>query len=567
MFREKYLTPDRTVLAGVLLAALAYLQDLRYDFILDDVPLIMMNERLASWRNWKSLFVTDLFEIKHPTSAMELGGLVYRPIYRLWQLCIEQMFGLVLPWWHLSSLLLHVAVTLLVYRLGIQLLKDRWTAALAAALFAVHPIHAESVAYATASTDLLVTFFCLLSFLAYARFREGGSSPAYLALSVIGAALAMLSKETAVMYPLMLVAYEALREPREGERQTWARFAWTLPFFAVIGGYFLVRSALFGLSSGPGPGGGRVAGLFYYVPLVTIAYLRNLVWPFRLSFFYPAEWGAQWTVVRALAVGATGAAAVALWRAYRNRSDVRLLLIWAAILPVPALMAVYTFVRENWVHDRHMYFVSVPVCLVIATLLTDARWPAKYRAGLSAAIVVILFVALAMQMPRFSDDAAIYASSIQVAPRSFLAHSYYGEALWGYGRFSEGLNEFQFVTELSPHSAKGHERYGAALAQLGRATEAKQEFQSALQWSPDATPFRATILFELAELEMKRSEIAEATGHLREAVQIAPNTLNYHALLAQALKDTGHAEEADLQMDVEATLRRRASQEARTIQN
>ena len=149
---------------------------------------------ITSWRNWKTAFVTHIFAVKNPTVPLEIAAVHYRPVYKLWQMLNEQLFGSVLPWWHISSLLLHVGVTLLVYQLGVKLLKERWTAALAALLFAVHPIHVESVAYVTASTDLLVTLFALLSFLAYFRFREEGAPPFFFVASLVAAALAMMSR-------------------------------------------------------------------------------------------------------------------------------------------------------------------------------------------------------------------------------------------------------------------------------------------------------------------------------------------------------------------------------------
>jgi hypothetical protein len=560
------ITPDRTVLAGALLAALAYIQDIRYDFILDDVPLILMNNRITSLRNWKSLFVTDLFEIKHAKATAELGGLLYRPIYRLWQMLNAQLFGLVLPWWHVTSLLLHVGVTLLVYRLGIKLLKDRWPAALAAVLFAVHPIHAETVAYVTASTDLLVTLFALVSFLAYLRFREEGASPAYYVASILAAALAMFSKETAVMFPWLLVAYEAVRETTPGTKQSRRRFTWTLPYFGVVGAYAAVRTLLFGFGAGSGPGGNRLA-TFLDMPLVAIVYLRNLFWPFHLSFFYPAEWGSHWTLVRGISFAMVIVGAAYLWNIFRDRSGLRLQLLWAAILPLPALLVVLSFVHENWVHDRHMYLVSVPICLIAAALVTDPKWPAKYSVVVSVAVVLILLVALAVQIPRFSDDATIYASALKVAPRSFLAHSYHGEALWNYGRKEEALREFKFDTELSPQSSNAHERYGAALAELGRDDEARAEYEAALHCAPVSPESRAFLLSEAAQLELKHSEFSAAAEHMREAVELAPETLNYHALLAQALSRQGHTHEAEEEMRLEAVVRRQLSQEESTSRN
>ena len=562
MASQSRITPERIVLAGAALAALAYLRDLRYDFILDDVPLILMNPRIASLRNWKSLFLVDLFEVKHAQAAMEMGGLLYRPTYRLWQAVNAQLFGLVLPWWHLTSLLLHIAVVVLVFLLGIRLLKDRWTAALAAVLFAVHPIHAESVVYVTASTDLLVTLFSLVSVLAYCRFREDGAAAIYYACSIFSAALAMFSKETAAMLPWLLVAYEALRDTPSWKPQGWRRFAWTLPFFGVVAAYAAVRTLLFGFGTGSGPGGNRLA-TFLDIPLVALVYLRNLVWPFRLSFFYPAQWGSQWTVARAIGLVVVMIAAIYLWRLFRGQSGVRLQLLWAAILPIPALVVVYSFVRENWVHDRHMYFTSIPICLIAAALLLDSRWPAKYSVPVATATATILLASLVMQVPRFADDATIYATAIEVAPRSFLAHSYYAQSLWNYGRTDEALREFELVTKLSPQSANAHERYGAALAQLGRNGEARAEFDVALACPQGPPESRALLLSEAAQLELKRADFPEAAEHAREAAELAPDALNYHAVLAEALRQEGHTDEAAAAMKIEAGIRSRTVQQRR----
>ena len=572
MSSQLRITPDRAVLLGALLAALAYIQDVRYDFILDDVPLILLNDTITSWRNWKSAFVTQIFAANRPTTPRAIAAVHYRPAYKLWQMLNGQLFGAVLPWWHVTSLLLHVGVIFLVYQLGTKLLKDRWTAALAALIFAFHPIHVESVTYVTASTDLLVAIFALISFLLYFRFREGGASPIYLIASVLAAALSMMSKETAVMFPWLLVAYEALRETPAGTRegastqQGWKRFVWTLPFFAVVGAYLAVRTLLFGLNAGPGPGGSRMTALLD-TPLVLIVYLQNIFWPFRLSFFYPAEWGTQWTILKCAAIILVMLASIFMWRRYRDRRGVQLQLLWAAILIVPAVLGVYTFVPEDWIHDRHMYLVSVPICLILATLLTDARLPAKTSAIASSFILAILLIATAAHVPSFSDNTTIYASALKIAPRNRLAHEYYAEALWTYGRHDEGLREFKITTELSPNSDAAYERYGAALAEIGRDDEAMTEFSEALRRSAPHAPFRAFLLSEMAAIELKHSQFREAAGHLREALQISPQTLNYHAWLAEALNQQGLIQEADEEMRVEAAIRQRFVQEQRASRN
>jgi hypothetical protein len=556
------ITPDRAVLVGALLAALAYIQDVRYDFIQDDIPLILMNESITSWRNWKIAFATHIFAGRGTTVPVGFAALHYRPVYKLWQMLNELLFGSILPWWHLTSLLLHVGVTLLVYQLGIKLLKERWTAALAALLFAFHPIHVESVAYVTASTDLLVTLFALISFLAYCRFREEGASTLFFIGSILAAALAMMSKETAIMFPWLLVPYEALREVPSGAPQTWKRYVWTLPFFAVVGAYLAARTFIFGLNAGQGPGGSRMGALLD-MPLVLVVYLRNIFWPFRLSFFYPTEWSSQWTFLKGVAAVSVMVAAVYLWNRYRDRSGVRLQLLWTAILFAPALLSVYAFVQEDWVHDRHMYLVSVPICLIAATLLTDSRWPVKASVIVSSLVLAILLVDTAVQVPRFTDEASIYASALKVSPRSVLVHSYYAQALWTFGHHEEALREFKITTELAPQSYAVHERYGSALTEIGRYDDAMVEYTEALRWSPRPTPFRAFLLSEMANIELKRLELPAATGHLREALQIAPQTMNYHSMLAQALTQQGQTKEAEEELRLEASIRQRVVKEQR----
>ncbi len=542
------------MLGGLLVAAAVYCRDLRYDFILDDVPLVLMNQTIGSWRNWKIAFTKDIFFAPNSGLPMAVPAVHYRPVYVLWLMLNQHFFGAVLPWWHLSSLLLHIGVTYLVYQLSAQLLNDRWTAVLAALLFAFHPIHVESVSYVTASTDLLVALFVLTGILSYARFRERKPAPGFLVLSLLAAALAMLSKETAVMFPWLLVAYEWFREPGAGERRGWKQFVWTVPFFAIVGAYLAVRTLLFGPNLGPGPGGTRAAALLD-IPLVLTAYLRSLVWPFRLSFFYPVEWGTQWTLLKGAAVALVVVTIALLWKGYREWRAARLQLAWMAILLVPAALGVFTFVKEDWLHDRHMYLVSVPFCLFAAVLLRDWRLPVKGSVVAPAAVLTILLLKTTVQVPRFKDNLTIYASALEVAPGNVLVHYDYALALWVFGQHEASLREFHDTTERWPKSAQMLQAYARELAESGRDEEAIAEYSHALRWSPDATPFRALILYEMAGSEVKELEFAQATSGLREALQICPQTRDYHALLAQALRQQGHTQEADEQMRLEADVR------------
>lgn len=555
MSSQSRITPDRTVLAGLFVAAVIYCRDLKYDFLLDDVQFILLNQNTFSWHNLKIIFTKDAFFTQGPAVPVPLVALHYRPVFMLWLMLNQQLFGSVLPWWHLTSLLLHLGVTYLVYKLGLKMLQEPWAAALAALLFAFHPIHVESVSYVSSCTDILVTLFLLISFFAYARFREKGASPGYLGLAVFTAALAILSKETGAMFPWILVAYEALREAPPEERRQWKHYVWTLPFFGVVAAYTWVRTLLFGRNLGQASPGLHLSVLVD-MPLVLLAYLRNLLWSFRLSFYYPVEWSTNWTLFKGCCVVLVLVFTALLWRHFREQPTMRLQLVWIAIFFVPAILAVFAFAREDWVHDRQMYLASVPFFLVVAALLIDARLPRKISLFAGLATLLILLTETSLQLPRFSDGVSLFESAAQVAPRNALARRYLAFALCGYGRYEEAFREYRIVTVLRPQDAVSHESYAEALGVVGRDDEASAEYEKALQWSPKPTPYRAFLYYRLASIKIKHSESAEGENYLRQAIQIAPDVGSYHSMLAEALRQQGRMQEADKERLVEVIIQK-----------
>jgi protein O-mannosyl-transferase len=442
-------------------------------------------------------------------------------------------------------------------------LREPWTTALAALLFAFHPIHVESVSYVSASTDLLVTVFLLVAFLAYSRFREQGASPWYFAVSLIAAALAMFSKETAAIFPVALVAYELVRDRPAGLRGWGNRLIWTLPFFGVVAAYAAARTLLFGGDLGPGPGTDRLGALLN-APLVLLVYLRNLLWPIRLSFFYPAEWSSQWTFGKGLAFVLVLIGAAFLWRRYKERPGMRLQLLWTGILFFIPVASVTALRKEDWVHDRHMYLVSIPFCLAMAVALTDFRLPRRVSIVGSSLLAAMFITMTAIDVPKFKDELSVYENALKVAPRNILLRRYYAATLWNgvpqvrepSARREEALREFLVNTQITPDSALDHENYATALAQAGLDEEAATEHKRALQLdSGGPTHLRAIILYRLAGLDLKHSKLEEAEGCLRDAVAIDPDAMSYHALLAQVLKQEGREQEADEQMKLEARVK------------
>jgi protein O-mannosyl-transferase len=551
------ITSDRAVLAGMLLTAAVYCRDLQYDFILDDVPFILLNETITSWKNWATLFVPPIVHAQ----GMDLVAVHYRPVAMLWFMANYQIFGMVLPWWHLTSLLLHLVAVLLVYQVGLKLLREPWTAALAALLFALHPIHVEAVSYVSASTDLLAAVFMLLSFLAYSRFREQPSSRWYLLASLLAAALAMLSKETGAILPLVLVAYEVTRE-REPGAQSWAKqLVWTLPFFSLVVAYAAVRSLG---NLGPGPGADRLSAL-WDLPLLLVVYLRNLLWPLQLSFFYPVDWTSQYTFGKCIAIVLVFATAVFLWKRYKERPGMRLQLLWTAILFIIPLACVFAFRKEDWVHDRHMYAVSIPFCLVTAVVLTDRKLPKNASIVAGSLLAAAFLIIASVQVPRFKDELSVYRSALKVAPRNIVLRRYYVAALWNQvpqvreasALRDAALREFRVNIELGPQLELDYVNYATALDRAGLDEQAITQYKRALELDPGGpSHLRATILYRLATVDLRQSKLEEAERCARETLTIDPKARDYHRLLAEVLAQQGRGREAALPMELEAGVKK-----------
>jgi tetratricopeptide (TPR) repeat protein len=430
---------------------------------------------------------------------------------------------------------------------------------LGALFFALHPIHVESVAYISASADLLVACFALVSLLAYHRFRQEDGHFSWLIVSLIASALAMFSKENGLMLPGLIVAYEVFQGSPENGSPSYRRFFWSVPYFGLVGGYLAVRTFLFGLNLGPGPdiqGLSRLAA-FLKAPLVLLLYFRNFLWPLHLSFYYPVEWTSRWTAVKSCAFVLVLLAVWILWKWQQDRQAVRLLLIWTAILFLTPVAGVSIFRNGDWVHDRHMYLVSIPFCLLAATLLTHSAMTLRGSLFAGSLVSLTLLLITVGSVPRFEDSDSIYPSALRAAPDNWIAHHFYAIALWNQQRHEESLREHRLALQLAPESAMTHEAYAAALAGVGRDDEAMTEFRSALILLPKQPRFRGLILYQLADLEVKNGNYAQAIEGLREAVNLDSQAMNYHLLLARALTHEGHAQEAEEEMRKETALRER----------
>ena len=207
--------PDYQVVALLLLLALLpYANTLTAGFVYDDFPQVVDNPYILSFSHLREIFFSNVWSFQGAQGTTNY----YRPIMTLGYLLCFKVFGLLPFGFHLANILLHTSVVCLLFFLTRRLFQSASLALLSAALFALHPIHTESVAWIAGVTDLELTLFYLLAFWAYVRFANlpPRKAPLRFSLLLILFALALLSKEQALTLPLLATFYEHyLREDRD----------------------------------------------------------------------------------------------------------------------------------------------------------------------------------------------------------------------------------------------------------------------------------------------------------------------------------------------------------------
>ena len=390
--------------------------------------------------------------------------------------------------YHLVNIVLHALSACLVVLIARQLsLKGAW---LAGFVFALHPVHVESVAWISEQKSTLSGVFCLAALLVYLHFDRSRQRQRYwLATGLF--VLALMSKTvTAVLPAVILVIFWWRRG-----RLDWKRDVRPLiPWFAIgmCAGLFTswVERKYIGASGAD----------FVLTPLqrvliagrVIFFYAGKLLWPAKLAFFYPhwnvdpAVWW-QWLFpVGVLALGA------GLWLvARRNRGPLASLLIFAGTLfPVLGFLNVYPF-RYSYVANHFQYLASLGILVPGVVLLAKAS--ERFRMGKAvaaagSALLILVLGGLTWQESRmYRDIETLYRGSIELDPASYIAHYNLGTVLTDEpGRLPEAIGEFEAALKIRPDLAEAHNGLGFAFSRTsGRLDDAIAEFQQALQIQPD----------------------------------------------------------------------------------
>lgn len=525
-------------LLGVVLAAtaVAYIWTLHFNFVYDDLGQIVSNPFVQSWRYLPQFFHANVW------MQQSAVGNYYRPLFLTWLLLNHSLFGLHPAWWHLTTVLVHMGATALVYLLILRLTGKQKVAAVAAVIFGVHPAHVESVAWISGVTDPLLALLLIPAFLAFMNFRERGEKK-WLLVSLALYVAALLAKETAVALPVLLIAYIVVSPGLQLRKKLTDAVILAIPYAAVTVPYLFLREfALQGVAHAniniP------LSMSFYTLPSVLWIYFRHLLAPLNLSAFYdtPYVTHVSWRFFLSPLVTVLACLAVLALAWWKSRSW--LVPMAAAFLFAPLLPVLYLSILPmgDFVHDRYLYLplIGFGMLLGMAVDALDRRQLGRRPLGtvLVCYGAVFLVAATVVNSLPWRDDIPLFQHGMRIAPINDLPRNKLASTYVARGMYQQGIEAYTLVLANDPNYWYANYRMGYAQFMLGRYDEAERFLEKATMenYSPDALFYLG-----LNSTRLKRYDIAEVA--LREAIKRNPAP-EYVVALAVSLKEQGKLEPA-----------------------
>jgi tetratricopeptide (TPR) repeat protein len=424
---------------------------------------------------------------------------------------------------------------------------------LAAALFGLHPMQVESVAWVTERKNVLSAAFALASVLCFVRGSRAERSGRWDALSLALFAAALAAKTATCFLPGALLLIPWWQRGRLAGRDV-ARVA---PFAALAALFAGVTTWIerYHVGAQGIEWSGTAAERVLVAGRALCFYAAKLVWPHPLAFNYPA-WAVdaasvrQWLFPAAVLVALV--AAFGLRRRLGRGPLAALLLFAGALLPVLGLVDFYAM-RYAFVADHFVYLPSVALFSLFAataTRLAQRRGVAGQRALAIGAGVVLAVLAWRTQAQSrsYRDAETLWRDTLATFPDSWMAHNNLGGLLSAGDRHAEAVQHWQEALRLAPPLPEIHRNLGAAALAEGNLEEAARNFRRAVELDPTSAAARR----ELAVVLKAQGQLDEAVSEYRESLRLAPAEAEVHADLAVALAMLGRAAEA--QAEYEAAL-------------
>jgi tetratricopeptide (TPR) repeat protein len=565
-----------------------YAPVVRYDFIaLDDAQYVRDNEHINHGFTWSGI---------HWVFKNVVAG-NWHPITMLSHMADCQVYGLYAGGHHFTNVLFHLANTLLLFQLLLKLTENRspsasqiadgknqkspappkfsnlWPCALVAALFGLHPLHVESVAWIAERKDVLSAFFGFLTLWCYAEYAKNSARQSlrpkvFYLLALLSYSLGLMAKPMLVTLPfvLLLLDYWPLRrilvqETPAGRSkiassahfQSWVVLE-KIPFL-LLAGIFSVIAFLVQKQAGAViplqnfPLSARLANAM----MAYAHYLEKTFWPDSLAMLYPYH---HWTTgqIEGATAWFAGLSLMAVMT-LRRRPYIFVGWFWFVGMLVPVIGLVQVGLQA--MADRYTYLPLIGIFIALAWGLADLAaaatlpgpsasaghqnsrrtWPCAWMISGVVVAVLCFTVAGAVQVRYWKNSETLFGHAVRVTDNNTVAHYVLGALYDSQGKTDAALSQFMQAIQDDPGNVKARCGAGYILYGQGRWDEALEQYQTALGFAPDL----AKAHFGLAEVLMKEHRLDEATGEYQRALQSDPNIAEAHYQMAAIADARGDA--------------------------
>jgi tetratricopeptide (TPR) repeat protein len=542
------------ILILLLLAFLPYANTLFSGFVYDDNFQVMANPFVHSFRHLREIFTTTVWAFQGAQGVTNY----YRPLMTFDYLLCYKLFGPVPFGFHLINIAWHAWVVCLVYWVARRMFHDRTAALVAAGLFALHPIHTESVAWIAALTDLQLAVFFLVTFSLYLGLSSASAEQTHSPqlgrrFAIAGVyALALLSKEQAITLPALLMAYEHFfREDRDAT-STREKISRYLPLWILAGIYILIRLTYLGGMAAVRTRTGLTSKEVVLSAIASVGqYLGKLIWPARLSAFYVFYKSSQWTDPRVLyglaGLFLCGAAFLWLWK---NARTAAFSLLWMGVTLAPVLNA--RWMPASVFAERYLYLPSVGFCWLVgwcvSRVWSNARIPVIARTAVAVAVCAAALLGGIRTVRRnrdWRDEEALFVQTLATDSDAGLIRSNLGSVYFNKGNPAAAEREWDQALAAGPRSVFTLVDFGLLRQRQQRYTESQQFFERAIRIRPDYMD--AHLLY--AEMLESIDRDAEADWQYRLAVTLDPYASNAHLAYGQFLQKHERLQEAKTQFE------------------
>jgi tetratricopeptide (TPR) repeat protein len=512
---------------------LAYQHAWHGGFLWDDDAYIINNELLTAPDGWQRIW----FSLDSPSQYFPFTYSTFRIEHALW--------GLDTTGYHWVNLLLHVGNALLVWAVLARLkVPGSW---LAAAIFALHPVQVESVAWITERKNVLMGFFFLLTLLAWIAFVDKRSRRPWMfyCLALISYVLALSAKATACTLPAALFLILWLQK----KPITMRRFIQIVPFVVLGIGMGLLAVWWERYHQGTNRGVFTFLSPMERILVASRAvwfYLSKIFWPSNLTFIYP-----RWNISPAdlidyiwLLAGIAACVAIYFIRRYFGRSvEVAAAFFVATLTPVLGFIMLFTF-RYTFVADHYQYLACIgPIALASAGIVTLSDRFTHYRAVIvsGALLVVASFGTLTWrQAATYSDIETLWRTTLARNPECWMAHTNIGIVFLQQGKIDDAIAHYRLALQMQADSWDAEYNLGTALVAKGQVDEAILHCERAVGMrptDPDAQVSLGNALFA-------KGRIDEAIAHYQKAITAQPDHFLARYSLGHALLEKGELEGA-----------------------